>query len=377
MLPRTVKIIAISFILIAFALYFSLPMISKYPKPTGMYAVGHQLFHFQAVAFQAMAGTKDEANTYQPDQFQEFNVDIFYPSSENEDQKFAYRPEYITAINQILAQHASEKMLLPEFVWKLLLPSTYEIYAKPNAQIVQEEFPVIVYLPGIGGVGPDILYLEELASHGYIVCSIQPPADIAVTLFPDGRKVLLDQDLKKAIAKNDREFIYHYRDTAHKRWSHYIEITFDKLTKMNVDQNSPWHHRLDLKKFGVFGCSQGGAVALDFCQKHSLCKAGIDMDGWTKTYNSPVSFTTPFLILIGQKGGIIDIPAVHELAENNKRSDFFKIIIDDARHSAFVDDILLKKPWSYLFGQTGDIEKIRKLISYEIVTFFGRYLKGR
>lgn len=336
------------------AIYIFMPIALNYPQPTGKFAVGYRLLN----------GTPG------------FTVTVFYPSTQPKTQKFSYRPEYIAAIRRVNAQYLSQKIKVPEKLCHALLPSKYETYAKPNATILSELFPVVVYLPGIGGIGPDILYLQELASHGYVVCSIEPPADVAITILPDGKTVFLDESLKRAIAQNDRDFMYNYRNDAHKRWSTYISNVLDVMAKMNTDENSFWYHRLDLRSCAVFGSSHGGAVALDFCQNSTQCKAGIDMDGWTKTYNSSKTFTTPFLVLIGQNGGIIDLEAVRVLSENNHRPNFYEKIIPDAQHVAFGDEILLIAPWRYLFGQTtGDCDKIREEISKEIVTFFNAYLK--
>jgi len=342
-------------------IYFC-PLSSRYSMPAGKYCVGNQLLYF-----------KDHENKYQLNKINEFNVDVFYPSNATIQQKFTYRPDYYNAIKNIYAQ----KTHIPYFIVNLLMPDL-QPYAQPNAPIIQNstKFPVIITLPGIGGSGINVMLPTELASQGYIVCAIEPPADILVTIFPDGKQIHLDQTLQNAIKKSDRKTIYEYRDQAHARWINYINMTIDQLQKLNNDPASIWYQRLDLDHVGLLGHSHGGAVALDYCQKYSRCKAGINLDGWTKTYNVPDSFKTPFLLLMGQHGGIIDIPQVKDLIENNKRPDFQAITIQGAYHGSFGDGILTPWPWNYIFGESlKNPEKIRLEINNDIVHFFDRYLK--
>ncbi len=329
--------------------------------PTGQYAVGNSRYHWVM-----------ENQNQSLDKRNEFNVDVFYPSSSEPKEKrtFRYQPKKMDALAIVKAQHS----YTPQCIWHCLLSNMYS-YAEPNAAISTKEikYPVIVYLPGIGGEGLHSVYLEELASHGYVVVAIEPPYDILVTVFPNNEIITLDPTFQKAIEANNRDAIYAYRNQAHERWSNYIEFTLHKLQQLNEDKDSIFFQKLDFSQVGLMGHSHGGAVVTDFCAKHKSCKAGINMDGWTKTYNSSAPFETPFMFLLKEDG---EMPEMHDFFSNNNRPDFHKIIIQGAGHAAFSDHILVKQPIArWLSIVTKNAQDVRIQISEHIVSFFDTYLK--
>ena len=129
------------------------PIFHQFPPPSGPYSVGYLEYHWNN-------------NALEP-QRAEFNVSAFYPSAvPKESQKqAAYHPQKMNA----LAKIAAADSLVPAFIWRCMLSNMYS-YAKPDAKIAASEssYPIILYLPGIGGTDLHNLYLEELASHGYV-----------------------------------------------------------------------------------------------------------------------------------------------------------------------------------------------------------------
>lgn len=336
--------------------HYSCPLFNEFPQPTGNYSVGMQRFAWTA--------------PNQKDDRAQFMVDLFYPSSD-QSQKSPYQPKKMAAYTAILPQETH----LPRIAWHCLLANIFS-YAQQNAPLAHnhDRFPVILYLPGINSVDLHNLYLEELASHGYILCAIEPPRDIMLSVLPNDRIITADSALKKATAHNDREAIYRYRNEAHIRWIDYINAALQELTSLNQQSDSPFYQRLDLTNLGLIGHSHGGAVVTDFCMKDARCKAGINMDGWTKTYNRTDRFQTPFLFLLSETG---EMPEMLPLFANNQRPDFEKVIIKNANHGSFTDDILAKRLPSLLIGggTKNSPEKVRQEISKRIVDFFDRYLK--
>ncbi len=359
-----IKIVVISFItLIVIAVgvgwLYLCPLLYVFPHPTGHYSVGYSNYHWQDLQRKVTI---------------ECNVEIFYPSAmpKNVHNKFAYQPHKLKALEPIYAADS----WLPRFVWHCMV-SNMMSYAEPDAVIAATEsaYPVILYLPGIGSEDLHNLYLEELASHGYVIAAIEPPQDILVTVFPGNNIITLDPELKKAITENNRDVIYAYRNNAHERWSNYILFTIEKLHALNGDPLSPFYKKLDLNLVGLLGHSHGGAVVTDFCQKNKLCKAGVNMDGWTKTYNTGQAFDAPFLFLLSETG---QMPEMQPLFDNNVRPDFKKVTIHGAGHGAFSDGVLTKQPIGWLTGvvTTTKTSKVIKAIKDNLVTFFDKYLKS-
>lgn len=335
------------------------PLLQEFPMPTGKYSVGIINKHYN-----------DTNLNYEQKDRNKFNVQFFYPSNSDKSKKYPYQPENIAALKKVLPKH----FLLPTFVWNCLLSDIYS-YAQLNAPIANQEnkYPVVIYLPGINSVDTHNLFLEELASHGYVIAAIEPPMDILVTVFPGAELIEVDPVLTKAVKENNRDIIYKYRNEAHKRWSKYVEYTISKLKELNDDKQSTFYQKLDLNKIGIMGHSHGGAVALDFCQKSKLCRAGINMDGWTKTYNSSENFETPFLFMLSEG---MDQPGMDELSKNNQRPDYEQIVIEGTGHGSFTDGILQKNFKRILGISKENYNQVIKEINKKILTFFDKYLKA-
>lgn len=346
-----IVVFGITALLILFHVFYC--PILQYPKPTGQYSVGSR------AGFFSCDGAKKFHSVVNG-----FPVTIFYP-------KQGHTPGVTFSVPQlqILKEELQRGCFLNKFFWNCLLSGVYS-HVQLDAPIMHEpkQFPIIIYLPGIGSENVDVLYPSELASHGYIVCCIQTPGDVRITEFADGTRIGLNHVLEDAVRRNDRTMIYEYRNHAHLRWSSYIEYTLEHLKEEQNNQDSWLYQKIDFSKLAVMGHSHGGAVALDFCQKHIECKAGVNLDGWTKTYNSTATFKTPFLMMLSEHGSM---PEMQPLFENNQRSDFEKVVIKDSGHGSFSDRILIKWPLS-----PWNASAIRLEITQKLVSFFDQYLKG-
>ena len=345
--------------IIGCSFWYICPILNNLPHPTGSYCVGYI-----------------RLNWYDTHLSQKVNIEFFYPSTrpKNNEAAFPYQPQKMSALAKIKAQNS----VLPLWLWKCFVSNVFS-YAEPDAHIAhldEHRFPAILYLPGIGGEDLHNVCCENLASHGYIVCAIIPAGDITVTVENDGTIIPLNPKLKKAMEQNDRTTIYEYRNQAHIHWVQLIESTLKKLSVLNDDKNSQFYHTLDIHNLGIIGHSHGGAVVTDFCQKDKICKAGINMDGWTKTYNSDTKFDTPFMFVLGS---IKDMPEIQNFLKNNENQPHFvKFTFPELGHEAFTDYIMLKQPIAALldikplFGGQGAIAAEKNMI----VSLFDKYLKG-
>lgn len=356
-MKKLVGVIISIIAIITFSCWFYFcPIFNSLPKPTGPFCVGYTKLVWTAEDVESTRAT--------------FPVELFYPATciKNISSTTPYPKDKLQAIANVKGNTS----WIPSILWNLLLRGI-NVYAHQNAPLAEKQttYPVLIYLPGIGGVDLHNIYLEELASHGYIICAIQPPYDTEVTVFPDNTVINLDSQLQKAMAHNNREAIYAYRNNAHIRWTQYIETALKQLHVLNNDPQSPFFQKLDLNRLGLLGHSHGGAVATDFCQKNLLCKAGVNMDGWTKTYNKDDSFKTPFLFMLSESG---EMPGMKPLFDNNMRPDFHKVIVTSAGHAAFNDFVLIKQPLTRWFGiVTGNTSTIIAQIKKILVTFFDQY----
>ncbi|WP_035857900.1 alpha/beta hydrolase family protein [Cryptosporangium arvum] len=143
--------------------------------------------------------------------------------------------------------------------------------------------PVVLFSPGYGAErNSSAALVEDLASRGYVVVTIDHPHDATAVRFPDGRTVpntinaLLEKDPDTVIRKAldvrvaDTRFVLDELQARHPRW-------------------------MRLEHVGMVGHSLGGATAAQVAHDDPRVTAGIDMDG--NPYGSVVTdgLDKPFL----------------------------------------------------------------------------------
>jgi dienelactone hydrolase len=339
------------------------PIFNSFPKPTGLFDVGIVTANF-------VDETRPEVHSKDPHAKREIVVDFYYPTIKSgTSKKYPYQPQHLEATKKVKATYTK----IPAFVWNNLL-SGIQSYAAPHAPIALDKpFPVIIFSHGIGSDVYYNVYLEELASHGYIIAAVYHPYDSEVVVFPDGKIVEMDPSFRSMIKQGDRQKIYEYRAQAHKIWLEDLKFLITKLFALNEDQHSLFYHRFDLQNIGAIGHSHGGGVVIDLVKTDDRVKAGIDLDGWTKSANTTQGFNKPFMFLLQEHG--ID-PSVEELYKNMGK-DAYTIKIKGAGHGAFSDFILLKWPLVTFFDVAHiNPNTVRHIISKLIQAFFDQYLKG-
>lgn len=125
-------------------------------------------------------------------------------------------------------------------------------------------YPLIVFSHGAFGTRTSNESLfRELASHGYVVCSIDHTYQCLYTADKSGKSVLMSGDYFKEInAENARED----RDnslTLYKKWMavRTADINF-VIDTIKTDTSDSLYGIIDARKTGVMGHSLGGAAAL-------------------------------------------------------------------------------------------------------------------
>jgi dienelactone hydrolase len=240
---------------------------------------------------------------------------------------------------------------------------------------------------------------EYLASHGYIVVTLDHTYNTVATVFPDGRVTgyssePMDMDRNTATNKNLNA------------WSADIKFVLEQVGKMNSgDMTSRFTGKLDMDSIGIMGHSFGGATAFQVSTSLPQLKAGIDLDGSLFNLDQTYDITKPFMFMQSQnfikmreksKSGMTDA----ELERINlSREDFNTIIknmdkeyriieqavqhggalvyIQGADHYNFTDfqfySSLLK-----LMGLTGEINGSRgaEIVNHYVLDFFDKHLRG-
>jgi len=158
--------------------------------------------------------------------------------------------------------------------------------------------PVILYSPPSGGDRSfNTVLVQDLASRGYAVVTVDHTYSDGEVEFPDGRvarRVLPENPSTELITA----------DVAEREKD--MRFVLDELTALDHGANPDAGHRalpegvrgaLNLGDVGMLGMSEGGATAAATMLDDSRIKAGIDLDG---TLDGPVvtaGLDRPFMLL--------------------------------------------------------------------------------
>lgn len=130
------------------------------------------------------------------------------------------------------------------------------------------KYPLIVFSHGSFGVKSSNLSLyRELASHGYVVCSIDHTYQCLFTADTDGRVSLIDRGFMREVLAEDAERHKMQSYEYYQKWMGVrtgdLDFTIDYALSQAGDSNpDPVYTLIDTTKIGVIGHSLGGSAAL-------------------------------------------------------------------------------------------------------------------
>jgi pimeloyl-ACP methyl ester carboxylesterase len=139
-----------------------------------------------------------------------------------------------------------------------------------NARVLHsnESYPVLLFSHGVGGnAAQNTVQFQELASHGYVVVSIDHSFSFEAyninprTMTMDSYMEVLEQQVLP-VQVADQRFVVDQLERIH------ADDPAGRLTDV-----------LDLDRVGVFGHSGGGSTGLQFCSGDARCKAMLNLDG--------------------------------------------------------------------------------------------------
>ncbi|MCY4028737.1 MAG: hypothetical protein OXH75_20750 [Acidobacteria bacterium] len=270
-------------------------------------------------------------------------------------------------------------------------------HATRDATPAPGPFPVVVYSHGGGWTRFTSTYTtEELASHGYVVVSVDHNGFNKTQFLPDGSSVAPDAlafpqptgDLySDAVA--GWEFLDEH---VFPEWNADARFVLNRIETLNAD--GPFAGRLDLSRVGMYGWSFGGANSIEMSVVDERVKAAIDHDGLLFGVAPTQGTTRPFLLM--HSASAVETPpledadsiaafnesmerltaAVRERAARLKAAstgDWYDVTIAGTNHASF-SDLPLFIPGAASPG----IEPARghEIVNALTVAFFDRYLKG-
>jgi len=261
-------------------------------------------------------------------------------------------------------------------------------HALPGVPLAANEpaYPVLIYSHGGGFRRQNTDKALELASHGYVVMSVDHPWTTA-SVFPNGQVVVGTGVCADTHACFQPTLTNGIRD---------LQFVSDELSRLNT-ADVPFAGRLDLERLGVFGFSLGCVMVAEFCRIDPRCKALVLFDcGPTldlSTNLSQLGLQKPFLsmndaISVGPVpptllGRPLPIPGSAEWVAAS-RSLFTHAInnaywfqIQDSGHQSFQDRGTLISDPSLTIDPTPASRAQSLAIRACTVSFFDKYLKNQ
>jgi len=360
------------------------------PQPSGKFKVGTTYLHFQDKGRPELI-TKDTTD------FRELMVRGWYPAEAGAQTTFPYMPSELSGI--LAATKGLPGFILSHF-------NLIKTHATENAVVAGENasFPLIIFSHGY--MSHSSMYtslLESLASHGYIILSIDYTYETPLSIFPDGDLTYFDPiytdvwknaswdsvqaslegfrktqnlDMKRQWVEKYLKYVPYTQRID--RWAKDIKFVIDELQNNTHLSDAPLFSKISPDKIGVMGHSVGGAASALACALDGRVKAGINLDGsqWGSLMGNKIN--QPFLWMTAEKDPVVSgMDADAFIYKTTVENDFYHLSVAHATHTNFYDLSL----WANhpAITQTGTIEghKVIGMINDCTQAFFDYYLKQK
>lgn len=267
----------------------------------------------------------------------------------------------------------------------------------PDTPIADAGFPLVVFSHGAFGFrGSNYSTFMELASNGYVVCSIDHTGQSIFTKHADGSIVIADLDfLQDATAVQaesyDDEKIY----TLTHQWldlrvSDFNTVLDFILKKMDTSGSGEAFQLIDPDHIGVFGHSLGGAAAAEIGRSRTDIDAVVVLDG--TMIGEGIQFRDGREVFIDDPYPlpILDIyneEHYQDALENSstyanmvlatRAVDSRQIVFQDSGHLNFTDLPLFSPLLAKALG-IGEIDRryCIETMNQVLLSYFDHYLKG-
>ncbi len=362
------------------------------PKPTGEYQIATQkLFLTDTLRKEKFTSRR---------KYREIYVKIWYPVRAEGEYEYEYfLNDYPTKVVADIFKSVGLDRDLVDIIKQTQTHSLSEDFELPSGQ----KFPVILFNPGFY-FGMSDFYtaiIENLASHGYIVCCINHPyeqpfvessgkdaymkkkkaqlAYLPLFLMEKFRNFKIDTD--EEIEATTRLYLKKLKrfDKILRRWTADNEFFISYLEKVSNSPTSPsLFAGMNLDRMGVLGQSVGGSVSGQLCLQNSeRIKAGINLDCFQFGDMIDEPLQTPFMLMQSEHYPLWILG--NSVVYRNHQSDFYRTTIKNARHFVFSDasflDLISAEDKKKMIGNIEGNETVQLINNY-ILEFFNSYLLG-
>jgi dienelactone hydrolase len=362
-------------------------------EPFGPYTVGTEIFNWvDKERIEVFAG---DNKTHR-----KLVVQLWYPTKEIG--KFRpYAHEFLD-----LWKEGLKKTGFPETdIDQIEFIKSYEILNAPLSK-QQAPYPVIFFSHGYASHRfAYSSFVQELASHGYIVVGIGHTYYTHSSKFQDGTIIYADPECTSLNNLIEESSSQQQQNT----WVQDVNFVFSQLQALNKTEK--FLNSFDFSAIGAAGHSFGGSTAIQLARSQDYIKAAVNLDGALFGAHAAEGFNKPIMFLVGEKTieqfrkysntQLADMKKTEKLMATLRQkfidyipeliktmqAPVYYLEIVNADHGAFSDWVLLKDLPLYknnkaLYNmelETGNVdgsETIKKINSY-IVAFFNTHLKNK
>ena len=263
--------------LAALVLSWMLPMF-RLPKPRGPHKVGTRLLHVIDPMRDAEGGRRVGSQ-------RELMVQVWYPAEPVGGRYEVYRRR-------------------SETTFKSSYQSVLRTQSLRDAPVLAAgaPYPLLLFNPAWTGQRTQSTFLmQELASQGFVVASIDHTYYSGRVAFPDGR--VFDGHMAPALG----DFTYLSIEEGIELADQFVLIlaedivsVLDELAVLNGRPDSDWYRCLDMSRVGALGHSVGGAAAAEACSLDPRILAALNLDGWTFGSVLRQGLAKPWMVIYGK-----------------------------------------------------------------------------
>ncbi|MDX1662295.1 MAG: hypothetical protein R3272_00780 [Candidatus Promineifilaceae bacterium] len=363
-------LIGSALLLLLYALAVLLPLlfpVPDLPEPEGQFPVGTTVAHL-------VDRSRPEIYSVEPDDVREIMFQVWYPVAPHAVPLDSRRAPYLDRL-EVAGPAVATRLGLPPFLLDHV--DGVRTHSIVGAAAAEGPFPLLIFSHGLRGLrGQNTVLMETLASHGYIVASIDHAYGNVLTVFPDERIVFYEQEMVFPEAMSRVEAGARLVDV----WAADVVAVVEEITAWHNTTGHTLSGRVAQGGIGTLGHSTGGGTAVEACVLLAQCAGVVALDPWMEPVSREISadgYDRPLLIMRTPEWlGPDNVAAGMRLMENSD-DETYTLTIAGAGHFDFSDLPLLSPLLPYL-GLSGSVESERVLaiINSYTVAFFDHTLKG-
>lgn len=373
-------------IVVGIALWIIILPTPRFPQPTGPYGVGTRIYSWTDLA-------RPEPFTVASNDRREMVVQIWYPAAGR------------GALQPYMDSREPIKVLVKQFRVPAFLLGNIEhapTHALRDASAAKGRFPVLINPSGLLGFrSASLFWIEELASHGYVVVALDQPGTSAATVLSNGKviraidKTVLDRYMPIALSQASGQppvmngialpggIIPFLADD--------LSFVLSQVETLDVADPILAGH-IDANRAGAFGMSLGGYTSPEACYRDERFRACLAVDAGKTSAVAQDGLKQPVMIISrdaeimraerSKAGGWPESEIAHTIESQralfrHNRGDSYYVTMNAMYHVNWTDAPI----WSPLvrwIGLAGPIDPYRGFAGTNAYTlaFFNRYLKG-